>query len=144
MFLLVYSTAFSCMVVLVFELVVARLCMFASFLLLNKHSFSISPSFCLFIGHPLAGCACFCSSGCSISTQVSISLRFLVYWPSLSWFCMFSRFMWLNKHSFSVFMRFCMFIGRLFVGCACLRAFCCSISTPLAFLSVFACLSAVH
>ena len=43
----------------------------------------------------------------------------------------------LNKHSFGVSIRFCLFIVRPLAGCACIRSFGCSICTPLAFPWVF-------
>ena len=110
--------------------------MFLLFWVLNNHSFSISMRFCSFIGRPLACCACFCSSVCSITTPLTFPCVFLVYWPSFSWLCMFLLFLVLNKHSFSVSIPFCSFISRPLAGCACFRAFGGSIRTAFHF-SVF-------
>ena len=121
---------------------------FYAFWLINNHSFSVSMHFCLFTGHPFfwmfirtplaflcvlfvywqsfSWCSAFSALGSSISPLLHLSAYMLVYLPAFSELVVY-------KYSFNVSQRFYKFVEHPLCGCA----FCCSISTTLAFLSVY-------
>ena len=147
----------------VYWLLFTRLCIFFHFWLLYKPSFSVSLCFCMYIGCPLAGCACFHTFGCSISTHsfigpaltgyaplhgcsIGTPLRFPCVFPCLLTVVLLVMHIWCfwlrNNHSFWFSPRSCLFISIPLAACTCYCTFGCCISTHLAFLHVFACLLA--
>ena len=121
------------------------------FLLLNKHSFSISLRLFMFICHALAGCSCqwriqAFGSGCSstpLSFQIQKLLLLLINCQRTLWIQILPSFWLLSKHSVSISMRGCSCIGHPLAGCTCFCCSGCSVSSPLPFLSVFDCLLAI-
>ena len=89
----------------------------------------------LFIGHPLAGCTCFGTPDRSINTPLAFLCVFAALLATLYLVvCVFA----LLVAQEALFLRFCWFIGHPVSGCTCFCTSICSISTPLAFLCVFA------
>ena len=84
----------------------------------------------------------FLRSWLSKSVPLAFPCVLFVYWLHFSCLCACLGFWLLNKHSFRISLRLCMFIGRALAGCICFCSSGCSISTPLALPCACACLLA--
>ena len=90
-------------------------------LVLQKILICICLHICLFIDLPLAGWAHFCAYDCSITSPFSVSQRFCsisnLFAFLWAFVCLLAILLLVvYKHSFSVSVRFCLFIGNPLVG----------------------------
>ena len=73
---------------------------------------------CFLFLNSLFGCTCFfLTFSCTISNPLALLSVFAFCWTLFSWLGKLFCFCLLNKHSFCVCLRFCLFIGNPFAGC---------------------------